>query len=68
MVQNIQSMKEHAEANEAEIQALDSLQSPIVLLKRGISSKVASSVTFGSPYLGIMLPYTPLHYLMMKEK
>ena len=48
---------------------LSSHQSPILLLRRRPSSKldVAANVAPGNPYLGLMLPYTPLHHLLLRE-
>ncbi|MDE1987378.1 MAG: carbamoyltransferase HypF [Alphaproteobacteria bacterium] len=40
--------------------------SPIVLLRRRLGS-VASAVAPGNPWLGAMLPYAPLHHLLMRE-
>ena len=47
---------------------LRSPESPIVLLRRkpSGSSALASSVAPGNPMLGVMLPYTPLHHLLMR--
>lgn len=48
---------------------LSSPESPIVLLKRkpgeNFNIKIDRSIAPGNPYLGIMLPYTPLHHLLM---
>ncbi|MDQ3021071.1 MAG: carbamoyltransferase HypF [Bacteroidota bacterium] len=42
--------------------------SPIVLLKRRMQeSEIASSVAPNNPNLGGMLPYTPLHHLLLNE-
>ena len=48
---------------------LRSPEAPIVLLERrpDRSAQVAPSVAPGNPYLGIMLPYTPLHHILMRE-
>jgi hydrogenase maturation protein HypF len=46
---------------------LESPQAPIVLLGRRRLSTLAPSVAPGNPLLGIMLPYTPLHHLLMAE-
>lgn len=47
---------------------LDSPESPIVLLTRQAGeSAIAPSVAPGTRTLGVMLPYTPLHYLLMQE-
>lgn len=47
---------------------LRSPESPIVLLKKKELSKnfISDLVAPGNPYLGIMLPYTPLHHLLMR--
>jgi len=43
-------------------------QSPIVLLEKlTIDTNVADAVAPNNPYLGVMLPYTPLHHLLMHE-
>lgn len=55
----------------AEKRILTGPQRPIVLLRRLIAaadrSIVARNVAPGNPHLGIMLPYTPLHHLLMRE-
>lgn len=43
-------------------------ESPIVLLSRKPgTTHIAAAVAPGNPYLGIMLPYTPLHHLLMRQ-
>jgi len=37
---------------------------PIVLLRRREGATVAEAIAPGSPWLGVMLPYTPLHHLL----
>ncbi len=39
---------------------------PIVLMRRRAETRVAHSVAPGNPRLGVMLPYTPLHYLLAR--
>jgi hydrogenase maturation protein HypF len=53
-----------AEPSEAEWELLRSPEHPIVLLRRRDGSAIAPSVAPGTPWLGIMLPYTPLHHLL----
>jgi hydrogenase maturation protein HypF len=56
-----------AEASTAELELLRSRERPIVLLRRGSDAPVADSVAPGNPWLGVMLPYTPLHYLLLAD-
>lgn len=52
--------------SEEEAAALQSHRAPIVLLRRRRDGlEVADAVAPGNPYLGVMLPYTPLHHLLM---
>jgi hydrogenase maturation protein HypF len=44
---------------------LESQARPIVLLPRSPDADVAASVAPGNRQLGIMLPYTPLHHLLL---
>ncbi len=46
---------------------LTSPEAPIVLLRRKPDAPVAENVAPGNPYLGVMLPYTPLHHLLLRE-
>jgi len=45
---------------------LTSPESPIVLMRRKNDAPVAENVAPGNPYLGVMLPYTPLHHLLLR--
>jgi hydrogenase maturation protein HypF len=40
---------------------------PIVLAPRLAAAPVAASVAPGAPELGVMLPYSPLHYLLLAD-
>ena len=47
---------------------LTSPESPIVLLRRKIGSgDIADSVAPGNPNLGVLLPYSPLHHILMAK-
>lgn len=55
-----------ANVSPEEEQLLCSAAAPIVLLRaRSDSTGIAPSVAPSNPWLGIMLPYTPLHHLLM---
>jgi hydrogenase maturation protein HypF len=51
----------------AEQQILASPQAPIVLLHRRAEADVAPSVAPDLPWLGLMLPATPLHHLVARD-
>jgi hydrogenase maturation protein HypF len=50
-------------------QNLLSPQSPIVLLNKNENAEnyISQFVAANNPYLGVMLPYTPLHHILMRE-
>jgi hydrogenase maturation protein HypF len=45
---------------------LASPRRPIVLLRERPAASVAREVAPGNPWLGVMLPYTPLHHLLLR--
>ena len=51
-------------AEEAE---LTSRRAPIVLLRRRSGAPVAAAVAPGHSHLGLLLPYTPVHHLLLDE-
>ncbi|HEC09576.1 MAG TPA: carbamoyltransferase HypF, partial [Acidimicrobiales bacterium] len=48
-----------------EVELLTSPARPIVLARRKPDAPVAPAVAPGDPFLGVMLPYTPLHHLLL---
>jgi hydrogenase maturation protein HypF len=56
-----------AEPTLDEWERLTSPQRPIVLLERLATAPVAPSVAPNSPWLGVMVPYTPLHHLLCHD-
>ncbi len=71
MVPDAESAQSLCEVNLQERELLESQRRPIVLLKKKRASatdseSIAEAVASGNPYLGVMLPYTPLHYLLME--
>jgi hydrogenase maturation protein HypF len=59
--------EELCEVGAREWELLRSPQRPIVLLRRHSRASVAEAVAPGSPWLGVMLPYSPLHHLLAAE-
>ena len=56
----------HCELSTLEERLLCSPEAPIVLLKRNGRDDLAFNAAPENPFLGIMLPYTPLHHLLMR--
>jgi len=67
MMSDIDTVKKHCFVNEKEEKLLLSYRRPIVLLKMFPSSTISDLVAPNNTYLGAMLPYTPLHCLILKE-
>ena len=70
MFPSVESIKNECDISDLEKHYLCSPHSPILLLHRktsGGSSFIGNSVAPNNPYLGVMLPYTPLHHILMKE-
>ncbi|MBF0273785.1 MAG: carbamoyltransferase HypF [Nitrospinae bacterium] len=65
MVNNIESAKNLAEISEEEELLLCSRQTPIVLLNTKLNNSLSKSLAPGNNRRGIMLPYTPLQYMLM---
>jgi hydrogenase maturation protein HypF len=66
MVRDIETARLLCEVSDAEAALLKSRRRPIVLLKSRPDAHVASAVAPGYPTLGIMLPYTPLHHILLR--
>lgn len=67
MMQDIETVRQFCSVNEREETLLLSPQRPIVLLRKKSSDTLSPKVAPENNYLGVMLPYTPLHYLLLKE-
>lgn len=67
MVRDVAAVEAHCEVSAAERALLLSPRRPIVLLRKRPVIGIAEAVAPGNPYLGVMLPYTPLHHLLCAE-
>jgi hydrogenase maturation protein HypF len=64
----LESVRADCRVSALEERLLGSPEAPIVLLERLESgARTAPSTAPGNPYSGVMLPYTPLHHLFMRE-
>jgi hydrogenase maturation protein HypF len=66
MVRDIESAKKWCTVSGAERQLLTSFRRPIVLLRKQEVDGLAMDLAPKNPFLGIMLPYTPLHHLLLQ--
>lgn len=67
MMTDLSMIERHALVADAERALLTSPQAPIVLLNWRDGSSVTKAIAPGSRDLGVMLPYTPLHHLLLRE-
>ena len=67
MVPDLRAAEEICEFDDAARKTLQSIQRPIVLLERKAASIVPDEVAPFNRYLGVFLPYTPLHYVLFAE-
>ncbi|MEM9980404.1 MAG: Sua5/YciO/YrdC/YwlC family protein, partial [Cyanobacteria bacterium P01_D01_bin.2] len=72
MYPTLGQVRQHCEVSETAATLLTSAQAPIVLLPRradvsGLARDIAPYRSKLGPYLGVMLPTTPLHHLLMRQ-
>jgi len=68
MVRDMEAVRSIVKVTRAAEEILTSWRRPIVLLEKKKRSPVAESVAPRSKYHGVMLPYTPLHHLLMEGR
>jgi len=61
------AVHQHCIANKTELTLLNGHEKPIVLLQRRMGTNIAPSVAPNMDTLGVMLPYTPLHHLLLNQ-
>lgn len=60
--------QKYCELSQAEINFLESKEKPIVLARKRITVGISDAVAPKTSRLGIMLPYTPLHLLLLEPQ
>lgn len=68
MSQSIEEIKHFADMLEQEEELLKSPEAPIVVLPKNTMCNVAESIAPGMSTIGVMLPYTPLHHLLLRHE
>lgn len=64
MVADMTAARELAFINDAEQRLLCGARRPIVLVRRRPDAAIAPAVAPGNRFIGLMLPYTPIHHLL----
>ncbi|BBD66465.1 (NiFe) hydrogenase maturation protein HypF [Nostoc commune NIES-4072] len=67
MARDIEVIEQYCSVNIKEKELLTSSAAPIVLLQATGKKVVAPSIVSGQNTLGFMLPYTPLHHLILRR-
>ncbi|MFP6202950.1 carbamoyltransferase HypF [Helicobacter pylori] len=65
MFKDLKSAKQHAFLNALECESLNSASAPILLARKKPDIKLAPNIAKNSPFYGVILPYTPLHALLL---
>lgn len=68
MFPNLEQITLVCQLSQKEIEVLNSPEAPIILLhrKKGVANNLVSAeIAPGNPFIGAMLPYTPLHYILL---
>ncbi len=67
MMTDLAMVRRHCRLDEAAEVLLTSPAAPIVLLAPRPDSPIAANVAPGQRTLGVMLPYTPLHHILLRD-
>jgi len=67
MSYDVERIRKYARVEQQEAELLTSPQRPIVLLTKKEPNSIAQAVAPRNRYFGALLPYTPLHYLLLSQ-
>ncbi|MGN8489582.1 carbamoyltransferase HypF [Helicobacter pylori] len=65
MFKDLNTAKQHAFLNALECESLISASAPILLARKKPDTQLATNIAKNSPFYGVILPYTPLHALLL---
>ncbi len=68
MARDLKTVEKYCTISPAEVSILNSPASPIVLLEKREGVMLPDSIAHLNKYLGVMLPYTPVHHLLFEEE
>jgi hydrogenase maturation protein HypF len=67
MARDLAAVESFCVVSDVERTALLSARRPIVVLRRRPDARISPAVAPGNNTIGVMLPYTPLHYLLFSD-
>ncbi|MEE0901726.1 MAG: carbamoyltransferase HypF [Methanobrevibacter sp.] len=67
MAKDLESVQNYAKLSKREIETITSNKRPIVILKKNDDYPFPESLSPGLHNIGVMLPYSPMHYLLFDE-
>ncbi len=67
MSYDLEAVRQYARVGPEEEKLLTAIQRPIVLLRKKNPNTISEEVAPKNKYFGAMLPYTPLHYLLLQH-
>ncbi len=65
MFKDLNTAKQHAFLSALECESLNSTSAPILLARKKPNTPLAPNIAKNSPFYGVILPYTPLHALLL---
>ncbi len=67
MMPSLDVVRQFCDVNADEAALLTAVNAPVVLLYTRPGAQIAPEVAPRNPMLGVMLPYTPLHHLLLRD-
>ena len=67
MLPDVREARVQGQVGDGERRLLESMARPIVLLRRNRQTSICLDVAPGQDWLGVMLPYAPIHYLLLER-
>ena len=67
MYPSLAAIEQDCFVSDLEVDLLRSAAAPITLIRRRRHATIADAVAPDNPYLGMMLPSTPLHHILLRE-
>ena len=67
MAEDIKDISQFAYVELEDAKLLKTIRRPIVILRKKEPNEISGEVSPRNRFFGVMLPYTPLHYLLLRE-